>query len=628
MNKIISLLLIFALIFSFAACNKKANDESNENVSADNGASNGQNNTPTVPTIVVPEYKDYGRGSVNFSDISYSRPNLEAVISGFKTVADTVKANAVSITEQINALKELESAFSHTESMYALAEIYAHKDSSVEFWQSEFKYISTNYPAFTKSVEDLLVACAASEHRETFEKDYFGYSLKKYEDGGIYTDALVGLLADEASLEAEYSSLSTATVEITYKSVGGFTWEGTVDEVLQLAEEKYGKSSTEYKNATVAINNLYQQRLIAISTPIFVELIKTRRLIADELGYDSYTEFAYRNMGYDRSGEDMKEFLENVGRYVSPVAESLNSVTFLSYFQKNNQPRVDTVTLINTLYKVYSKDESFKNAYSYMLQHGLYDIAAEAQNRYEGAFTAYIDKNNSPYVFVSTEGFVKDYNTLSHEFGHFYDGYINFGEESSLDLAEVSSQALELISILRLKNNLKSADYEYLEYFTIYTMLNSVLLEQSFYAMFEHMAYSLEYDKINANNLKTVAQKAFSAIFGSDLAPGVNALQYVIIPHTILYPHYVESYVVSAIPSLEMFFMESYRTGTAGEGLEVYKQLVDRASSSISFDEAIAEAGLSSPFEPKTVKEIANLIHYQILGKYYYNSSDSEIGAA
>ena len=626
MKRIISLILAFTLAFLSVGCKRQIPPD----VPPDDDNGNGQiQDDGNVATIVVPPYKDYGRATVDFDKIVYSRPDLATVISSFEDVTEDIKANNVSLDKQLHLIRNLEEPYTNVESMYALAEIYVKRDSSISFWADEYLYISSNYPTFIKAVEDLLVACAASEHKESFETEYFGYSLDEYLDGGKYTDELVALLEEEAIKEAEYSSLSTATVEIRYKSLSGLVFEGTVDEVYDQAAEKFGKDSTQYKNATITINDLYNQKLRELSLPIFIDLIRIRRLIADELGYKSYTDFAYENMGYDYTAQDMKGLLSDIGAYVAPVTEALNSITFESYFQKNNQPRFNEIDLINTLYEVYrDNDEDLCDAYSYMLQHKLYDIAADNDNRFDGAFSVYIESNESPFVFVSTGGFIRDFTTLAHEFGHFYDGYVNYGESVSTDLAEVSSQGLEHLTVLKLRSKIKLSEYEYLEYLTLYNALNSVLLRQSFYAAFEHKVYNLEYDDITKKKLDQIAHEAFRDVYGKELDPSADMLQYVIIPHTILYPHYVESYVSAAIPALEIFFMESYRTGESSRGLTAYKSLVARADEDISFTEALELAGLSSPFDDGTVKKIANLIYYQVLGKDYFTVAEKSADAA
>ena len=629
LKKLTALILILCLLLGFSSCSKKtpANDNGTNNQSSQGAQPPAP--TPDVPSsIVVPPYKDYGRGSTDFDKIVYSRPNIAQIIEKFNTVTAIVEKNEISADEQISAIRSVENDFMTVKTMNSLAEIYNHKDSSDEFWKTEYEYLTTAYPLFTQAVEDMIVACARSTHKKTFESDYFGYSLDDYTDGGIYTDEVVALMSEEARLEAEYSSLSTATVSIVYSSLDGTRWEGTADEVYAMAKEKYANDTEAYNHVCVSIDLVYQQALIKRQTPIYVSLIKVRRQIADELGYDSYSAIAYDVMGYDYTPSDMVKLLGNIGRYVTPVTNELNNTTFLSYFQKNRQPLLGAEDLINQLYKAYSKmDPELLDAYSYMLQHKLYDISKSQTNRYPGAFTTYLDLNNSPYVFVTTSGFVKDYFTLAHEFGHFADGYFNFGDNASLDLSEVSSQALELLTLLKLKSDMPTENFKYIEYMSMYSMLNDILLEQSLIALFEHTVYEFEYDEITEANLNRALENAFYTIYGEEIPTGLTYSS-LVIPHTVCYPFYVESYVTSGIVSAEIFFKESYMTGENGAGLAIYKNLIKRENNNISFSDALEEVGLTSPFAEGHIREIANNIYYQIIGKDYYKNCEDIPGAA
>ena len=627
MRKLIALLLILALVFSYSACSGKNNGNGDNQAPGNNG--NGSGNTGSTLTVVVPEYKDYGRGTVDFDKLIYSRPNMQAIINSFEAVTAQIKDASVSASEAIDAIRALETPFADVKSMYSLSQIYNNKDFSVEYWQKEYEYISTNYPRLSKAVEDLLVACAQSEDRAIFESDYFGYSLEEYVDGGIYSDEVVALMEEEARLESEYTSISTATVEITYKGVSAaMNWTGTVDEVTAKAREYFKNDDTSYERCLLTIDLLYEQARLKIEKPLFVELVKVRRLIADELGYSSYSELAYKSMGYDYSPDEMMSLLSEIGKYASPVASDLEYRVFQSYFQTNVQPRVNDITAINTLYQVYSKlGGDYSDAYSYMLQHGLYDVSSGSSNRFSSAFTSYIDSNASPYLFMTSSGFLRDYTTLAHEFGHFLDGYVNYGEDASLSISEVSSQALELLTLVKLKNRISAKNYEYLEYYTMFTFLNSVLLTQSFYAAFEHMAYQLEYDEITESRLTRIVDDAFSMIFGDEMDIDGD-LSYVSIVHTFLYPFYVESYVTAGVVSLDIFFAESSITGRSGDGFAIYEALIHRDSENLGFVEQLEAAGLSSPFAGGKVKEIADNIYFLIVGKHYYKDNSSNIGAA
>ena len=623
MKKLIAIILLICMLTSLAACKKSDGNEDpgdkKEDVTTDKDDQNPDNSSPA---IVVPEYKDYGRGTADFGSIIYTRPDIEAVISAFKEATDTVTKNEKSVADQIADLRALESPLSNVKTMYSMIEINRSKNSSIQFWIEESAYVGMHYPLLTQAVENLLVACARSMNKASFEADYFGYSLDEYEDGGIYTDEAVTLMQRESELEAEYSSFSTATVEISYTRYGvEEPFKGTVDEVKTQLKEYFGNDTTAYNNALVNINNLYKQKLNELSRPIFIELVKTRRLIADELGYKSYTELAYENLGYDYSSEDMLTLLGDVGKYVFTITDALTTEVFERYDPPKTS--VDNVTLINTLYSVYSDlGGAYKDAFSYMLQHGLYDISGKAENRYDGAFSTYLESNASPYIFITTSGYMSDYTVTAHEFGHFLDGYVNFGSEDSLSVMEVSSEAMELLTLARLKGTLHNTEYKYLTYVTISNYLYEVLLAQSFYSAFEHMIYALDYNEITEDKLIEIMKDAHTFIYGESSVD--LKLSDVIIPHTMLYPCYVESYVTSALVSLDIFFAENEKRDS---GFALYEALLNRAEKDLSFTARLDKAGIDSPFSSGKVEEISLEIYRYITDKDYSFSGNAQNAA-
>ena len=611
------------MLTSLAACKKdKDGEKPSEDTEDTSPDKDEQDPEDTSPTIVVPEYKDYGRGTVDFGSIIYTRPNIEAVIDSFEASTQSVTRNDKSVAEQIADLRALESPLSNVKTMCSMIEINRSKNSSIQFWIEEAAYVGEYYPLLTQAVENLLVACARSVNKTAFESAYFGYDLDEYENGGIYTDAVVSLMQRESELEDEYSSFSTATVEISYTRFGvAEPFKGTVDEVKAQLKQYFGNDTAAYSNALINVNNLYKQKLNELSKPIFIELIKVRRLIADELGYGSYTELAYENLGYDYSSEDMLALLGDVGNYVFTITDALTTEVFERYDPPKTS--VDTVTLINTLYTVYSDlGGTYKDAFSYMLQHGLYDISGKTENRYDGAFSTYLESNASPYIFITTSGNMSDYTVTAHEFGHFLDGYVNFGKEDSLSIMEVSSETMELLTLLRLKGILHNTEYKYLTYVTISNYLYEVLLAQSFYSAFEHMIYALDYNEITEDKLVAIMKEAHTFIYGESSVD--LKLSDVIIPHTMLYPCYVESYVTSALVSLDIFFMENE---SRDSGFALYEALINRTDKDLSFTERLEKTGIDSPFSNGKVEEISSEIYRYIAGKDYSFGGSSENAA-
>ena len=622
MKKIISTLLAVLVIFgsgsafTYSAINNFFEQPPSDAPSEDGGddGTSSPQEPEAPPLLVVPAYRDYGRSSVDFSAITYSRPNIEAAISDFLSLADTVSENAVSFDNQLLGIQTLDDVFFEISSMYTYANIMSKKNTSNSYWNGEFSYISVNFPRLSKAIEDLYVACAQSVHNERFEEEYFGDGLiEEYYDGGNYSDTLVSLLEAEASLEAEYSALSTSTVTISYKEMNG-----TVDFLINHYYDKYGKNpvtEATYVYHRTMIINLYYTRYAVLANPIFISLLKTRSLIKDELDIDSYTDYAYEGLGHDYGKDETVELLSDVSQFIMPLYYKLFTEVFKTYEKPDGLEAEHENAIINTVYSVLEEsDEQLFEAFCYMLQHGLFDISPASSERYDGAFTAYIDKYNSPFIFISTKGDVTDYFTVLHEFGHFFDAYVNYGKNASLDLSEISSQALELLIIKDLGDKLGVGVSDYLIIRQFEEFL-ATIRTQSFYSMIEHKIYELSYDDITESRINSIIAECEQKFYYPTGTFTLNDLTY--IPHLMLYPAYVQSYTTSALVSLELLFMELDEEGT---GLSAYKELLLRGDES-SFESELLRTGLRSPFDTEFIKYTVDKIHYFIYGSNYFTNA-------
>lgn len=624
-KKIVSLLIILSvllcsalLLVSCAAGGSGGENDGNINEGdGDNyfGAEDDGSEDDYHDKLIAPTYKDYPRDTVEFKNITYSRPNFEAIINTFTEAIAIIEANELSYEQQLEEIKALEDGYERVLSMYSLANIYNSKDTSESYWNDEYAYVSENYPAFAGVVEDLFVAAASSPHAERFEEDYFGDGLiEKYENGGMLTDVLVQLWADEQRLETEYSSLSTSKIRITYKDMND-----TVDAILEHYRKAYGETSTEYLAAYNVCMDKYTEKVTVLSKNLFVNLFKVRRLIADELGYESYMQYAYESFGRDYSSAEASAFINDIATNVVPVHAALSRLVFNSYFQTNLPSEVTLDAVINDTYQAIGKlDSELGDIYNYMLLYKLFDIELSRVNRQTGAFTSYINDYDAPFIFMSASGNVSDYSTVIHEFGHFADAYINDNSSTSIDQKEVSSQGLEYLMLLHMNDALHSKDIQYLTYSMLSGALET-LIYQGFYAKFEELAYKISYDDISEESLDA-AIVAAAQTFGLN-TDYVNDISVAFIPHIFLYPFYVQSYCTSLVPALQIYFMEAK---TPYSGLEAYKKIIDRTESDYTFVQTLEAAGLTSPFAPGTIRKLADDIYYMVVGSHYYDDADED----
>lgn len=631
MNKIISFLLTLSIILSLlltaVSCSKPDGDDpgadSPGNGNAPGADSPGKDNPEGDgdSAIVVPAYKDYGRDTVDFNKLTYKRPDIAASISAFDAVALEIERNQKSFDELISMITALEDGYIDILSMRSIANIYVSRDNKNEFWCEEDAYIRQSFPSFAQAVEKLFVAAANSEHAERFEEEYFGDNLiSNYRDGGSYTDELVALLREEAELESDFNSISTANVYITYGKM-----HDTVDNVLAHYRELYGENSDAYAQVVTVCDSLYYYASQDAMVPIYVDIIKVRRKIADELGLASYTEYAYDSHYYDYSVSDTMSFLNDISTYIAPIysqlAYSLGAV--LDIPPEESIMYTEAHTLMNTLYDIYKEmDSELSDIYSYMLQHKLYDITHDGKNRTDSSFTTYINSNNSPYIFAKTDRNLYDYITVAHEFGHFADYFVSFGENTSLDLSEVYSTALEYLTLIEMKGDIPDSAHRYLLYYQI-DMAFQLLLTQGFYATFEHDVYALPYDQITEANISLIAYNAGKKFSLNALM--VSDLSNIMIPHLVEAPFYVQSYCTSMAAALQIYLMDVEEDGA---GLVAYKALLHRPNEGMSFEEALLLAGIESPFEKDVLRDVANEIYRIVTGTYYFPVTQDDTNAA
>lgn len=612
MSKILSLFLVIAILVvntaSLASCTEEKNVDNTHTEEGSPKNPEPEDNDGKEGSITVPVYKDFGRGTLDFKSITYVRPDCDEIISKIEKVTELIKSETKSFEEELSSIRALEDDYALFLTMHSYANVMNSIDSSDAYWSEEFIYLNGKYPLFSKAIEDMSVAAASSAHAMLFEKEYFGEGfVSRYKDGGIYTEKLTLLMKKENDLESLYSSLSPVNVIIDY--------DGKTDSyknIIEGLEAEYEIGSSEYEAAVNVCEERYERAVLEKSVDIMVELFEVRREISDELGYSSYSELAYRELGHEYSEQELLILIGEVKNYIIPLYNYLEYFVFLQFFSENDfSVSSGKNNIINNTYEhICESNSEFSEIYEYMLQHGLFSVENESEKRFSGSFTTYLESYEAPFLFVTLQGDADDYFTFSHEFGHFLDGFLNYGDSASLELSEVSSTAFEWLMLDGIDTTFSKKDAIYLKYLKFRSTLEAII-SQSFYALFEHYAYSLDSERISESSLRVALVKAAKDL-GLNHAK-INSLEYAVIPHIMLYPFYVQSYVVSEITSLGIYFMEET---CDGDGWTAYKDLINRDEEFIGFEEQLSDAGIRSPFERGFVRDIADAIHYELIGAH------------
>lgn len=391
----------------------------------------------------------------------------------------------------------------------------------------------------------------------------------------------------ESAIESQYLALQNDPT---------IMWKGKETSYTDLLENPK-LSYEEY----VAVYHAYYDKYNPLAADLYVQLIRTRKEIAKELGYASYADFAY-SYQYKRDYSP-----EQVAAYCDDIADEMPSLLFPAYMAQMELPYVDVEDSLSLFQDVV---ETFggviKTSYEFMKDYELWD-ASISSSKLPGSYMTYLNSYEMPFLYVSPDETLGDLMTLCHEFGHFVDGFVNCGGFSGIDCAEVFSQGLEFLALNRADLNpgdratlakSKAAD----------SVL--VFLTQACYAEFEALAYELPDSKLNADGLNELYaqcnEKYGTSLFymGMEtlLAPG-----WIDIQHFYVAPFYVISYCVSNDVALQIYQQEL----AEGNGLDLYYELLsmDRESTILELTD---NTELQSPFAPGRIKALADFLDDQL----------------
>ncbi len=549
-----------------------------------------------VPTQKpAPDTEDIS-ASVKFSEMEYVRPDAGA----FKNAADRLTEAVESGSAGVNQLIKNLTDFFSTEivewnSMGSIANIRFSIDTSDPAWAEEMSYFDANNSMVEREIEELLVACAASSHRSRFEKELFGEGmLEPYVNGPVLTDEIVELMKQESELVSAYQAYDYTKQRISVGARYATIEEFLNDPSVWEDENQYG----------IVMAEIYKQ--IGKDTgSIYVDLVRIRKEIASRAGYDSYEDFAFDySLTRDYTPEDALRFCDAIRDQLLPAMVEMVVRTDLYdkfYAAAENAGQASYGAVTEAIGKaVADMSDDMAEAYRFMEENELLHIGYDSAQA-GASFTSYIQKYSSPYILIAGSGDYRDFLTLAHEFGHFYDNYKNLGSDMNLDTAEIASTAL----VFLMASHLGSAGLTDAQREAFVTGMKSDLItlfiEQAMYYKFEQRVYMLPDNLLTPANVGLIASQVAEE-FGLDTTFG---LSWPLVAHFFLEPFYVISYATAASASLQFYSLE---LDNAGSGLAKYIEYINSFDPSVTFTQMLENEGFVSPFTQEGIEELVRII--------------------
>ena len=322
---------------------------------------------------------------------------------------------------------------------------------------------------------------------------------------------------------------------------------------------------------------------------LYRELVDLHNEEAQIVGYKDYADYAYEaSYGRDFTPDDAAALCEAVKPYARQYFGSLyyNEATYADFSADTDLTEQELVGLV-TQYMPRVSDDAAKAA-AYMEKHGLYFMDS-AERVSDLGFTTTLDQYNAPFIYLALYGDQNDIQSMFHEFGHYYDAYVNPVPDlllsvGSLDIFEIHSTGMEALSTGWYEDIYgEDADLARIRFLdsALYTVFSGCLFDE-----FQRVVYadpSLTPEQIS-QTFVTIARSYGLRSFGKEFSH-----YWMQVNHNFESPFYYISYAVSMLASLQIYEMAENDWASAAD---FYNDLVSLGAFDYTYCELLDKVGL------------------------------------
>jgi len=547
------------------------------------------------------------------SEIKYERYTVEKSKAEYEKVINQIK-NAESAKEVV----KVRAAFVEEEKKMDTAESIAYMRWSAntkdEFYKNEKEYYDQNLPLLQGVRIEYIKAMLGTPFRKKVEKElpetlYPGYELElKSLDERIIPD-----LQEEADTVMQYSDfMSEFTVD----------FKGQKLPLTILKKYMSDKDRDTRRDAFNALGEVFSQNKEFLDGN-FDKLVKTRDRMAKKMSYKNYVELGYymRNrIGYGI--EDVAEFRKNILLNVVPLVTRMRrerakkmGITEMKlydydvFFKEGDpEPILDAEGIFKAGKEMYHEMNSETGKFiDMMIENEAFDYVSR-EGKWGGGYEIDFPSYGQPFILANFNGSSADVDVLTHEAGHAFASYLtsNCGVDAEVNIggmetAETHSMSMEFFCWKYIDKffGARANDYKYRHLLDNLTFLTyGVIVDY-----FQQLVYeNPEMTPGERDEVWLKLEKEFRPYMNAD---GINYFekgtrwQYQM--HIYEEPFYYIDYCLAQATALQ--FLNASQKNYC-KAFKAYYNLVKQGGSK-PYAKLVEEAGLVSPFEKDSLKEVA-----------------------
>lgn len=395
---------------------------------------------------------------MKFSEMPYSRPDMEALAAATTQTLEAMKA-APNAAGQIAAYDAYEKKMQTAGTMQQIAYIRHTINTKDEFYNAENDYMDEIGPKLQELTHRVNTALLESPYRAELERHYGALMFKNLEIAArSFSPAIVELMQEENKLVSEYQNLyASATVE----------FDGKTMPLPLLGPYKQDPDRAVRKAAYEADAKFFDSHREELDT-LYDKLVKVRDAQAKKMGLPNYIPLGYDRMGRNcYTAKDVAAFRDQIAEDMVPIVAKVKEaqrrrigVEKLAFYDEpisfadGNAVSEGTPDEILAAGKKMYQELSPETAefIDFMFENELFDVLSR-DGKAPGGYCTEIADYKSPFIFSNFNATAGDVDVLTHEAGHAFEAYRAFKQElpsllhsPTIEACECHSMSMEFLT--------------------------------------------------------------------------------------------------------------------------------------------------------------------------------------
>ena len=395
---------------------------------------------------------------MKFSEMPYSRPDMEALAAATTQTLEAMKA-APNAAGQIAAYDAYEKKMQTAGTMQQIAYIRHTINTKDEFYNAENDYMDEIGPKLQELTHRVNTALLESPYRAELERHYGALMFKNLEIAArSFSPAIVELMQEENKLVSEYQNLyASATVE----------FDGKIMPLPLLGPYKQDPDRAVRKAAYEADAKFFDSHREELDT-LYDKLVKVRDAQAKKMGLPNYIPLGYDRMGRNcYTAKDVAAFRDQIAEDMVPLVAKVKEaqrrrigVEKLAFYDEpisfadgNAVPEGTPDEILAAGKKMYQElSPETAEFIDFMFENELFDVLSR-DGKAPGGYCTEIADYKSPFIFSNFNATAGDVDVLTHEAGHAFEDYRAFKQElpsllhsPTIEACECHSMSMEFLT--------------------------------------------------------------------------------------------------------------------------------------------------------------------------------------